>query len=265
MGRVSAALILSAVGPEPRTVREVASELHASVEGTRRTLARAAAEGRLYVVAGGSAGRDAFYSSVPDAPVSGVRLGQPRRSSAGAARTFVVGRSPTLNASLVERLRAETGEIGHVPRPRTRGDCAAARGVDSDGEPLPCPWVSCSHHLGINVTPAGSLEVLAPTVEGDPLDLDLSAMEATCSLDVAEETHAEGVTPSFDAVGALLFVTGQRARQIEVAALGALEGKRALRDFSEGQPTKRRLPIVRDEDDDEDDGPEQTSLFGYLG
>jgi hypothetical protein len=165
---------------------------------------------------------------------------------------------------MAARLRAETEQLGHEPRPRTRGECAVARGVDSDGEPLPCPWVNCSHHLAINVTPAGSLEVLAPTVEGDPFDLDLSAMTATCSLDVAEETHAEGVTPSFDAVGALLFVTGQRARQIEVAALAALEGKRALRDFSEGQPTKRRLPMVREEDD-EDDEPEQTSLFGYLG
>lgn len=73
------------------------------------------------------------------------------------------------------------------------------------------------------------------------------------------------VMPSFEAVGLLLDVTRERVRQIEVSALAKGETKKAgLRDFAEEGKPKKRLPILVEEDDDEDE-PEQTSLFGYLG
>lgn len=267
-GRVSSALILAAIGPEPRTARDVATELHASQEATRRTLAGAAREGRLFVVAGGTAGRDAFYSTVPNAPVSEVRLSQPRRNNGGTSRAFPVGRSPALNSALAARLRAETDAIGHVARPATRGDCAAARGVDEAGNPLPCPWVSCKHHLAIHVTRAGTLEIMGAAIAGDdPMELDLESLRATCSLDVADETAWSGDVPSLEVIGVLLDITRQRAQQIETSALAKGESRRAgLRDFAEEGRPRKRLPIFVEEDDGEDEGEEsgQTSLFGYL-
>ena len=269
MSRVSAALILSAVGPDPRTVRDVATELHASHEATRRTLAGAAREGKLYVVAGGSGGRDAYYSTIPNAPISEVRLSKPRKSNAGTSREFPVGRSPALNAALAARLRAETDAIGHEPRPATRGDCAAARGVDEAGNPRPCPWVSCKHHLAVHVTRAGTLEIMGSVIAGDdPMDLDLESLRATCSLDVADETRLSGDMPSVEMLGELLDITRQRVRQIEVSALAKGESRRAgLRDFAEEGKPRKRLPIFVEEDDGEDEDEEsgQTSLFGYLG
>lgn len=74
-------------------------------------------------------------------------------------------------------------------RPVTRGDCA-------DG-PRPCPWYSCRHHLGIEVTRAGSLRVL-------PSGPD------TCSLDVADRGEQ-----TLAAVGDAMRFTRERARQVE--------------------------------------------------
>jgi len=57
-------------------------------------------------------------------------------------------------------------------RPRTRGDC-------TDG-PRPCPWVSCRHHLALDVNEhTGQVRIVIP-VEA------LDQAEHTCALDVAE-------------------------------------------------------------------------------
>lgn len=84
-------------------------------------------------------------------------------------------------------------------RPRTRGDCV-------DG-PRPCPWVSCRHHLGIEVTPAGGLKLVRP--DREPWEL-----EQTCSLDVADAGEH-----TLDVVGRLTNVTRERTRQIEAAGV----------------------------------------------
>jgi hypothetical protein len=87
-------------------------------------------------------------------------------------------------------------------RPRTRGECV-------DG-PRPCIWVSCKHHLGVDVDPhSGALIINFGGV--DPTELHTS-----CVLDVAD-ARADGVT--LDDVGALLNVTRERVRQIEARAL----------------------------------------------
>jgi len=81
-------------------------------------------------------------------------------------------------------------------RPKTRGDCI-------DG-PRPCPWVSCRHHLYLDVkAKTGSIKLNRPDLEPDEL-------QHSCSLDIADE----GGT-SLQAIARMLNVTRERARQIE--------------------------------------------------
>lgn len=62
-----------------------------------------------------------------------------------------------------------------VPRPRTRAECI-------DG-PRPCPFVSCPHHLYLNVSPDGSIELNYPGIPPTRMDL---LPHGTCALDVAD-------------------------------------------------------------------------------
>jgi len=85
-----------------------------------------------------------------------------------------------------------------VERPRFRGDC-------QDG-PRPCPFVSCKHHLYLDVDPDnGTLKFNYPALE--PWELTDS-----CALDVADRGGQ-----TLERVGELVGVTRQRVRQIEVA------------------------------------------------
>ena len=92
-------------------------------------------------------------------------------------------------------------------------------------------------------------------------DLDVWEMNESCALDVADR----GGTTLED-VGAIMNLTRERIRQVEVKALAKLEALRdmmALRDYiDEGPVGKRRLPklsasdvaaVNDDEEDDEDD------------
>lgn len=88
-----------------------------------------------------------------------------------------------------------------IERPRTREECAHG--------PRPCPWVSCRHHLYVDVDDGGGLLVGSPDV------LPWEARE-TCSLDVAE---ASGGGVTLQEVAELLGVTRERARQLETMAL----------------------------------------------
>lgn len=91
------------------------------------------------------------------------------------------------------------------PRPRTRGGCA-----DS---PRPCPYVSCKHHLYLEVNPdTGTMRLVYPGVEIDE-------MEETCVLDVADWDGA-----TLKRVGDLVNLTRERVRQIEVRGLVKLRG-----------------------------------------
>lgn len=88
-----------------------------------------------------------------------------------------------------------TSEEGNVilllHRPQTRGDCA--------GGIRPCPWVSCRHHLFLEVDKRGR-EVRTNPVADDPLDLP-----ETCALDVAER---DGI--NLEEVADLLGISRQR-------------------------------------------------------
>ena len=85
-------------------------------------------------------------------------------------------------------------------RPQTRGECAnVAR---------PCPYVSCKHHLYIDVNPnTGSIKVNFP-------DKEVWELEQSCSLDVAQQG---GIT--LEEVGEILNLTRERIRQVEVRGL----------------------------------------------
>lgn len=95
-----------------------------------------------------------------------------------------------------------------LTRPRTRGECATG--------PRPCPWVSCKHHLLLDVNPrTGHIKY----------NFDPGALEElgeTCSLDVAERgEHTE------EEVGALLGI-GQTGVS-RVSHTGTQRARRHLR------------------------------------
>lgn len=66
-------------------------------------------------------------------------------------------------------------------RPRTRGDC--------ENGPRPCPFVSCRHHLLVDVTEDGRLKQNHSFDEDDEESIaeTLQAMPETCALDVADD------------------------------------------------------------------------------
>jgi hypothetical protein len=87
-----------------------------------------------------------------------------------------------------------------VQRPQTREDCRTMT--------RPCPFVSCSHHLYLDVNPeSGAIKLNFP-------HLEVWEMAETCSLDVADRG---GIT--LEEVGAILNLTRERIRQVEVRGL----------------------------------------------
>lgn len=85
-------------------------------------------------------------------------------------------------------------------RPTRRADCEAL--------PRPCPFLSCRHHLFLDVSPGtGSIKFNFPDQE--PWEL-----AETCALDVADRG---GIT--LEEVGAICNFTRERARQIETRGL----------------------------------------------
>jgi Sigma-70, region 4 len=164
-----------------------------------------------------------------------------RRKRAIRARTISVKRMTKRELELGRLLYPEVDES---ERPRTRADCGnGAR---------PCPFVSCKHHLYLDVSArTGAIKLNFP-------DLDVWEMAETCALDVADRG---GTT--LEEVGAIMNLTRERIRQVEVkglAKLVALRDMMALRDYvDEGTTGKRRLPVVEKDHDeavgepDEDD------------
>lgn len=171
-----------------------------------------------------------------------------RRKRAVRARTISVKRMTKRELEIGRLLYPETD----YEKPRSREECL-------DG-PRPCPFVSCKHHLFIDVSPrTGAIKLNFP-------DLEVWDMGESCALDVADR----GGTTLED-VGAIMNLTRERIRQVEVKALAKLEALRdmmALREYvDEGPVGKRRLPQLTkadlagmDEDDDEceDDAPESS-------
>ena len=161
-----------------------------------------------------------------------------RRKREIRARTISVKRMTKRELEIGRMLYPETDYY----KPRTRAECA-------DG-PRPCPYVSCQHHLFLDVSNrTGAIKLNFP-------DLEVWDMNETCALDVADR----GGTTLED-VGAIMNLTRERIRQVEVKALAKLEALRDMMDIrdyvDEGPVGKRRLPVlttpVDDEDEDEDE------------
>lgn len=179
-----------------------------------------------------------------------------RRKRDVRARTISVKRMTKRELEFGRLLYPETDYW----KPRTRAECAEG--------PRPCPFVSCKHHLYIDVSPrTGAIKLNFP-------DLEVWEMGESCALDVADR----GGTTLED-VGAIMNLTRERIRQVEVKALAKLEALRdmmALRDFvDEGPVGKRRLPKLErtevaapeepdDEDDDELECEDEDYAFEHL-
>jgi hypothetical protein len=184
-----------------------------------------------------------------DAPTQGALALQPdcedrpmtreqrrsRRKRDVRARTISVKRMTKRELEIGRLLFPETDYW----KPRTRADCASA--------PRPCPYVSCKHHLYIDVSQrTGAIKLNFP-------DIEVWEMTESCALDIADR----GGTTLED-VGAIMNLTRERIRQLEVKALAkldALNEMRSLRDYVDVGPVgKRRLPILSADDfEDEKD------------
>lgn len=107
-----------------------------------------------------------------------------------------------------------------VERPRSRQDCLQGPNAER-----PCPFVSCKHHLYLDVNErTGSIKLNFP-------DLEVWDLPETCALDVADRG---GIT--LEEVGVIMNLTRERIRQLEtrgLAKLKALAEMAALQDFVE--------------------------------
>jgi hypothetical protein len=167
-----------------------------------------------------------------------------RRKRAIRARTISVKRMTKRELELGRMLYPEVDE---VDRPHLRNDCVEAM--------RPCPFVSCQHHLYLDVSArTGAIKLNFP-------DLEVWEMTESCALDVADRG---GTT--LEEVGAIMNLTRERIRQVEVkglAKLAALRDMEALRDYvDEGPVGKRRLPVLRRPADSEGEGAEESDGEG---
>ncbi|MBN2194123.1 MAG: hypothetical protein JW751_15005 [Polyangiaceae bacterium] len=172
-----------------------------------------------------------------------------RRKRDVRARTISVKRMTKRDLEIGRLLYPETDYY----KPRTRAEC-------TDG-PRPCPYVSCKYHLYIDVSPrTGAIKLNFP-------DLEVWELTESCALDVADR----GGTTLED-VGAIMNLTRERIRQVEVKALAKLEALKEmmdLRDYvDEGPVGKRRLPqlsraelgLTGEDEDDEANEEDYESL-----
>jgi hypothetical protein len=145
------------------------------------------------------------YLEEEDAPQPEVA--RIRRKVHGAGRDGRV-RSKTIAPKRLTRDEKRLSEVliypADIDRPSTRESCKMMA--------RPCPFVSCSHHLYLDVNPeTGAIKLNFP-------HLEVWEMAETCSLDVADRG---GIT--LEEVGAILNLTRERIRQVEVRGLGKIK------------------------------------------
>ena len=150
-----------------------------------------------------------------------------RRKRDVRARTISVKRMTKQELALGRLLHPD---VEDVVRPTRREDCGEGA--------RPCPFVSCTHHLYLDVSArTGAIKLNFP-------DLEVWEMTESCAIDVADRGGA-----TLEETGAIMNLTRERIRQVEVTGLAKLEALRdtfALRDFvDEGPVGKRRLPLLK--------------------
>jgi hypothetical protein len=173
----------------------------------------------------------------------------------------------------VKRMSKRELEIGRALYPPDAEDPArATTRSHCDNIPRPCPFVACRHHLYLDVyEQTGAIKVNFPDLEPDEL-------EESCSLDVAGRFGS-----SLEEVAKAMNLTRERVRQIETKALGKIADaieRLALGDLVSpcsrglgarrgplgqlrGSVAKRRLPVLEECDDDDDDvpAPAESGMF----
>jgi hypothetical protein len=123
------------------------------------------------------------------------------------ARSISMRRMTRREIALTHRLVELEGP--RQPLPKTRGECA--------NSVRPCPFVSCKHHLYLDVSPrTGSLKLNFPDREPD-------GMVESCVLDVTDRGEA-----TLEETGDALNMTRERVRQIEESAIRKLGKHRHL-------------------------------------
>ncbi len=153
-------------------------------------------------------------------------------------------RAKTISVKRMTKRELELGRMLYpdmeISRPVARMECVGAE--------RPCPFVSCKHHLFLDVSSkTGAIKLNFP-------DLEVWEMKETCALDVSDRG---GTT--LEEVGAIMNLTRERIRQVEVKGLAKLKALRdmmALREYvDEGPVGKRRLPVLApvSVEEDEDD------------
>ncbi len=129
-------------------------------------------------------------------------------------------RSRTLSRKMLAREHRKMRSHGELLQivdswhPTTRSDCyKMAR---------PCLFVSCRHHLYLDVNPeSGSVKLNFP-------DKEVWELEETCALDVAERG---GIT--LEEIGSIMNLTRERIRQLELRGLAKLNNSQAGEDALE--------------------------------
>lgn len=130
---------------------------------------------------------------------------QLRRKIGEATITGGRVRSRTIAPRPLTRDERRASELVVYPadilRPLERGDC-------EKDTVRPCAWVSCKHHLYLDVNEeTGAMKLNFP-------HLEVWEMRESCSLDVADRG---GIT--LEETGAIINVTRERIRQVEVRGL----------------------------------------------
>lgn len=103
------------------------------------------------------------------------------------------------------RSTAEALDLFRRPRrPLKLYECAS--------EPGPCPWVSCRHHIGLDIRADGGLTINIPGLEEDPAAA-LSGAKETCSLRVAARGEI-----MLEEIAVLMGCSSERISQISTDA-----------------------------------------------
>lgn len=150
---------------------------------------------------------DAEGSVVEEEDAPQPEVARIRRKVHSAGRDGRV-RSKTIAPKRLTRDERRMSELTVYPqevdRPANREQCRTMA--------RPCPFVSCSHHLYLDVNPeTGAIKLNFP-------HLEVWEMPETCSLDVADKG---GIT--LEEVGAILNLTRERIRQVEVRGLAKIK------------------------------------------
>ena len=133
-----------------------------------------------------------------------------KRESREKTPTGRAKKEKTLGVRQLKRERKEVRISDQViawveaTRPKTRGECR--------GGLRPCPYVSCRHHLYLDVNEkTGSIKLNFP-------DKELWELEDTCVLDLTERGSL-----TLEQIGSFINLTRERVRQVEVSGLAKIK------------------------------------------